>query len=172
MFGIAKQQKRSTAVGDRCHTGRVGPHRVGSLRWAGREAVVGVSEDAQPVRWGRMRRANVAGGRRFAHQVKVTPEEEAALLVRAEEQGVTVARLLVESALAGGAETAAQRRNLVVELFGVHRLLGTIANNVNQIAKATNATGEWQEQTTAAMVAVRRTCDRIDALVDELGAST
>jgi hypothetical protein len=54
--------------------------------------------------------------------------------------------LLVESALAlalaGGTPT--ERRDVVAELFVVRRLLAGTANNVNQMAKATNATGEVQ----------------------------
>src|SRR4051794_9659558 len=71
----------------------------------------------------RRRRANVAGGRRHRHEVKVTPEEEARLLLLAEAQGVTVPRLLVESALSAAGETPAERRNAIAELFGLHRLL-------------------------------------------------
>ncbi|WP_245934268.1 MobC family plasmid mobilization relaxosome protein [Branchiibius hedensis] len=120
-------------------------------------------------RFGRRRRANAAGGRQHQHQVKVTPEEEALLLQRALAQGVTVPRLLVESALAAErGETVTERRNAAAELFGVHRLLGTIANNVNQMAKATNATGEVQRELSGAMAAVRRVADRIDAVLDEL----
>lgn len=114
------------------------------------------------------RRRRVAGGRQHRHEVKVTPEEEAQLLQLSLAQGVSIPMLLVESALAGGGETAASRRNTVEELFGLHRLLATIANNVNQIAKATNATLETQPETFATLAAVRRTAERIDAAVDEL----
>lgn len=116
----------------------------------------------------RRRRANVPGGRRHSHEVKVTPEEEALLVQRAEEQRVTVPRLLVESALAPQGETPTQRRELIAALFGVSRLLGTIANNVNQIAKATNSTGEWQAETSATLDAVRRTTTRIEETIDGL----
>lgn len=119
----------------------------------------------------RRRRANVPGGRRHSHEVKVTPEEEALLLQRAEAQRVTVARLLVESALAPQGETPTQRRELLAEMFAVNRLLGNLANNVNQIAKATNATGEWQAETAATLAAVRRTSARIDDAIDRLALS-
>ena len=98
----------------------------------------------------------------------MTPEEEARLLQLALEQRVTIPRLLVESALAGGAQTASMSRDVVEELFGVHRLLATIANNVNQIARATNATLETQPETFATLEAVRRTADRIDEAIDAL----
>lgn len=119
----------------------------------------------------RRRRANVPGGRRHSHEVKVTPEEEALLLQRAEAQRVTIPRLLVESALAPQGETPTQRRELLAEMFAVHRLLGNLANNVNQIAKATNATGEWQPETSATLEAVRRTSGRIDDAINRLALS-
>lgn len=127
----------------------------------------GRSEIAGEMR--RARRENVPGGRQHRHVVKVSPEEEALLLAKAAAQGVTIPRLLVESAMAGGGETASQRRQLLAELFAVHRLLGSIANNVNQIAKATNATLEPQDETGATFAAVRRVAARIDDVIDTVG---
>lgn len=117
----------------------------------------------------RRRRGNVEGGRRAQHQVKVSAEEEAALLLMASKQGVSIPRLLVESALSSDAgETRSQRMDALRELFALHRLLGTIANNVNQIAKATNATNEEQPDLFHTLGSVRRACARIDDVVDEL----
>lgn len=117
----------------------------------------------------RRRRANVTGGRHARHEVKVSAEEEGRLLRLALAQGVTIPRLLVETTLAREAgETVTERRNAITKLFELHRLLAAVSNNVNQIAKATNATGEWQVETTAALDAVRRTAQRIDDAVDEL----
>lgn len=116
----------------------------------------------------RRRRANAPGGRHHVHKVRVTPEEEALLLQRAVAQRVTVPRLLVEAALAGDGESATATRNAVEELFALHRLLASISNNVNQIARATNATFELQPETAATLAAVRRVAERIDQAVDEL----
>ena len=99
----------------------------------------------------------------------MSPEEEGMLLRLAAEQGVTVPRLLVESALAAEAgETPSERRNAMAELFALHRLLASISNNVNQMAKATNATGEVQTELGATLSAVRRTAERIDQAIDGL----
>lgn len=120
----------------------------------------------------RQRRANAPGGRQHAHKVKVTPEEEGQLLRLAAAQHVTIPRLLVESALAAEAgETVTERRELLVQLFAVYRLLGAVSNNVNQIAKATNATGEWQRETAATLAKVRQVADRVHDVVDELSLS-
>lgn len=117
----------------------------------------------------RRRRANVAGGRHHKHEVKVSPEEEGILLRLAAEQRVTVSRLLVESALmSGAAETPTERKNAIATLFGLHRLLASISNNVNQIARATNATGEVQTELRATLDATRRTAERIDRAIDGL----
>jgi len=117
----------------------------------------------------RRRRANVAGGRQHRHEVKVTPEEEAILLQLAEAQHVTVPRLLVEAALSAPAgESPSERRNAIAELFGLHRLLAAISNNVNQMARVTNATGNVHTEMVETLRAVRRTAERIDGAIDGL----
>jgi len=94
------------------------------------------------------------------------------LLRLAEAQHVTVPRLLVESALAAASsETPTERRDAIAELFRLHRLLAAISNNVNQMAKVTNATGEVQDELAATLRAVRRTAERIDAAIDGLALS-
>lgn len=126
------------------------------------------------------RRERVEGGRVHRHNVRVTPEEEARLLLLAEAQRVSIPRLLVESALARGAAstggggedsavmTVTERRDLVAQLFAIERALGKVGANVNQIAKVTNATGEWQAETRAALDYLRRIVERIDATIDSL----
>jgi len=100
--------------------------------------------------------------------VKVTPEEEARLLMLAEAAKVSVPRLLIESALAGGAESSAGRREAVAELFSAGRLLASIANNVNQIARVANSTMEVPVETDATLAAVRRVAERVEEAVDAL----
>ena len=121
---------------------------------------------------GRRRRANARGGRSHRHEVKVSAEEEARLVALAEAQGVTVPRLLVESALAGPVgETASERRVLITELFAVHRTVAGVANNVNQIARKLHATDELAAETSQVLAAARSTMSRIDAVIDRLGMS-
>lgn len=129
-----------------------------------------MSEHASEARmFARRRRANVAGGRQHHHKVKVTPEEEAQLLLLAEAQRVTIPRLLVEAALASApGETTTERRDAITELFRLHRLLAAISNNVNQIARATNVTGDVHEELVATLRAARRTAERIDTAIDGL----
>lgn len=154
------------------HTGQCGPRtRRGRCAGLGRGGKQ-MSDQAKGRLFARQRRANAPGGRHHAHKVKVTPEEEGQLLRLAAAQHVTIPRLLVESALAAEAgETVTERRALLVELFAVHRLLAAVSNNVNQIARATNATGEWQRETAATLAKVRQVAERIDVTVDGLGVS-
>jgi len=122
-------------------------------------------------RLGRRRRANVAGGRRHYHRVKVTPEEEAELVARALAEGVTVARLMVEAALSGVGETPTQRRNAMAELFAIRRDLAGVATNINQLARLANAHGQTQAGTTATLARVRRAVDEIEATISGLSRS-
>ena len=68
-------------------------------------------------------------------------EEQRRLRERAGELGVSVPRLMVEAALSA-VETPAERREWIAELFELRRLLATVANNVNQLAKTANISGE------------------------------
>ena len=94
------------------------------------------------------------------------------LLRLAAEQGVTVPRLLVESALAGDRATAAERRDGIVELFAIRRLLAGVSNNVNQVAKKANAASEFPVEAAAVLDAVRRLVPRISAAAEALADPT
>ena len=95
--------------------------------------------DARPT--GRVRRArSQAEPRRVYQQVTLTEAEREQLRARATELGVSVPRLMVESALSG-VETPTDRKQQIAELFEVRRLLATVANNVNQLARSANISG-------------------------------
>ena len=112
----------------------------------------------------RRRRENAPGGRRHRHSVLVTPEEEGLLVRLAAEQGVTVPRLLVEAATAERAgETATDRRELLTELFGVHRALGAVGEQPEPARpgrRTRPVTCRWKLEHTLA--AVRRSWTRLD----------
>lgn len=108
-----------------------------------------------------------AGSRReVTHKVKVSAEVEARLVERAGARGITVSRLLVESALAGGAEAAAARAELASEMFSLMRVIGRIGLNINQLARVANATGSVPPETRHALDAMGRASDRLTALLD------
>jgi len=118
---------------------------------------------------GRRRRANVARGRRVAYQVKLTEEEQVRLLELAEAQQVTIPRLLVESALASGMEaTPARRRQAMVRLFKIEHLLATVANNVNQLARIANISGQVPGRLGPVLVELREVMGQIVEAIDGL----
>jgi hypothetical protein len=111
----------------------------------------------------RRRRGNVDGGRVGRHNVKTSAEEEAVLQVRAKALNVTVPRLLVETALADGdGKTAVQRRDELTELFHMRRLLASVSNNVNQIARSVNAGHGVDAELKNTLAAVDRVCGSLD----------
>ena len=115
------------------------------------------------------RRQRTAGGRKGAFLVRVTDEEEHELKGRAAAVGVSVPRLMVESALAGSAQTVSERRALVAEFSGAIRLLGAVSNNVNQLARAYNASGQVPAELSATLHAATRVIARLDAAVEQFG---
>ncbi len=115
------------------------------------------------------RRRRIEGGRPGRHNVRTSVEEEGALQRLSLAAGMTVPRYLVESGLAmESGETITDRRSTITKLYELHRLLAAISNNVNQMAKATNATRETHPELFSTLAAVRKTAMRIDEVSDEL----
>jgi len=103
----------------------------------------------------RRRRANTSTPRQKSVHVRLTEAEHEQLAGLADGHGVSVQRLLVEAALAGR-ETPAARRSAMAELFEIRRLQANVANNVNQLARAANVTGDAPA------------VDRLEAVLEEL----
>ncbi|WP_231567611.1 plasmid mobilization protein [Sinomonas humi] len=121
--------------------------------------------EPKAARLGKSRRDSTPGGRTRRVEVYVTEAEKAALVVRASQANVSVPRLLFEGAFAAAGEAAHDRRNLAAELLGIRTLLGAVSNNVNQIARHANATGEFPDDAAAAVAVARRLMARIDEAV-------
>lgn len=137
--------------------------------WLGKKGVDTVAEE--PIRrkvLGRSRQANVAGGRPHSYRVKVTSGERGRLSELAAQQQVSVPRLMVEAALTGGAETPTQRREAMVELFAIRRVLSNNAININQMAKAVNVDGEIRPEAVGFLVEARRLVAHIDGVLEGL----
>lgn len=120
---------------------------------------------------GRRRRAREAVPRRQL-QVRVSDVERAQLRARADELGVSVPRLLVESALAdepsdegwvGRRERTVVHRKELAELNELRRLVATIANNVNQLAHVANISGD-----VPSAVVLERTLSEVDRVLTQL----
>lgn len=111
---------------------------------------------------GRTRRARESVRREVIQKVKLTDEERDRLRARAAGLGMSVPRLLVESALSG-VETPTGRRRMVAELFEIRRLLATVANNVNQLARLANISGQ-----VASERRLEHTLGEVDELIAQL----
>ena len=75
--------------------------------------------------------------------VRVSDQERDALAAKAARVGVTIPRLMVEAALEGdGSEIRRERLALARALNETRATLATVANNVNQLARVANTTGE------------------------------
>ena len=117
---------------------------------------------------GRVRRGREAAPRRVYQQVKLTEEEREQLRARAAELGMSVPRLMVESALSEVSWTPTERRRMqLAELFETRRLLATVANNVNQLARSANISGQVAQERR-----LEQTLVDVDELVAQLRALT
>lgn len=112
----------------------------------------------------RRRLPNLRGGKRKYHQVGLTPEQEMELQARAAQFGVTVPRLLVQSAFERSGPKLEPEQVLALEdeLFQMRGYLRALSNNVNQIAKAANATGSVGRELEATLAALQRATERLD----------
>ena len=121
--------------------------------------------------FGRQRRANADVPRDRRYTVKVNAGEDAKLRARASAQDVTVPRLMFESALNVNVETSTERKAAIAELFAVSRLLGNVANNMNQVAKFANSEGTFPADALELTGEYRRMVGRIDDVIERLAGS-
>ena len=79
--------------------------------------------------------------------------------------GVTVPRFLVEAGLNAHVETSTERKQTIAELFALSRTLGTVANNVNQLARYANTEGRFPEEAETVVAEYRGLSARIDETI-------
>ncbi|WP_168199870.1 plasmid mobilization relaxosome protein MobC [Citricoccus sp. SGAir0253] len=117
----------------------------------------------------RKRQSNVVGGRPARRVVKLSASEDAALSLAAVEQGVTVPRLLKESALAVSAgETATDRRRVLTALNVLTGQLARVGNNLNQIARGLNTDGELHGDVRGSLDELRGVLRDVDEVIETL----
>lgn len=117
----------------------------------------------------RRRQANVVGGRPARRVVKLSASEDAALSLAAVEQGVSVARLLKESALAVSAgETVTDRRKVLTALNVLTGQLARVGNNLNQIARGLNTDGELHGDVRGSLDELRGVLRDVDEVIESL----
>jgi hypothetical protein len=140
------------------------PARGGGFAALGVGGVV-VSEQNERRLFGRQRRANSDSPRDRRYVVRVNEAEDEQLRVRASAAGVTVPRLMFEAGMNADVETSTDRKQAIAELFAVSRKLGTVANNVNQLARFANTEGRFPDEADAVVAEYRRLVARIDDTV-------
>lgn len=119
--------------------------------------------------FGRQRRANSDTPRDAGrYVVKTNAEEDAQLRARAVVAGVTVPRFLVEAGLNAHVETSTEHKQTIAELFALSRTLGTVANNVNQLARYANTEGRFPDEAAAVVEDYRGLSARIDETIRRL----
>jgi hypothetical protein len=116
----------------------------------------------------RRRRENAPAGSKKRRDVWVTVQEEAALVARAEREKVTVPNLLVSAALSEQTDSPTERRAIAAELMSLHNLLARSSNNINQLARQANGTGEFPAEAREALKFIRSVAMRIDDAIDGL----
>ncbi|MEU1986115.1 plasmid mobilization relaxosome protein MobC [Nocardia sp. NPDC019395] len=109
----------------------------------------------------RERQPNVPGGRPHRHIVKLSDAEHDALAARAEAAGMTVPRLLVETAL-DSAQTEAGRAHAVLQLLDLENQIRRAGNNLNQLVRYAHQNREIAEGTDMALRSVVRACLSLD----------
>lgn len=119
----------------------------------------------------RQRQPNLDGGRRSRFDVKTSPEDAARLRALAAAAGITVPRFLVEAAFADLGETATDRTEKLTEFLRARRLMAAVSNNLNQLTKAANATGEVHEDLQLTLARVRHVADQIDEALTGLNGN-
>jgi hypothetical protein len=121
--------------------------------------------------FGRQRRANVEGGREKSYRVYVTADEDARLRARAGAVDVTVPRFLFESAMNANIETTTDRKKAIAELFRLTRLMATVSNNVNQLARYANTEGRFPQEAQAVVDDYRALAVKVERAIEGLTGS-
>lgn len=122
--------------------------------------------------FGRQRRANSDTPRDAGrYVVKTNAEEDAQLRARAVVAGVTVPRFLVEAGMNANVETSTEQKQTIAELFALSRTLGTVANNVNQLARYANTEGRFPAEVEGVVAEYRGLSARIDETIRRLAGT-
>ncbi|WDF35161.1 plasmid mobilization relaxosome protein MobC (plasmid) [Arthrobacter agilis] len=102
-------------------------------------------------------------------RVSMSELERAQLLQLEAQTGLSPSAILVDAALGSGDPAVLTvKKQEVVTLLTIRRLIGTAANNVNQLARHANATGEVKDNALAAVQEARQLMRQIEAKMYEL----
>ncbi len=128
-----------------------------------------MTEDVRrPLAWRRRRRNSDEGPRNWRTVIKHTDDEYAVREAMARTEGVTRAQLYERALMAGSAVEAARLATIRDELYGVRRVLAGVAVNLNQMAKATNATHELPANFEGTVTGIARLVGRLEAIAGQV----
>ena len=114
------------------------------------------------------RRKRIRGNTRYV-RVSMSEAERARLGELETRTGLSPSAILVDAALGTGDPVSLQlRRQEVVLLLEIRRLVATAANNANQVARHQNTTGEVAAQAAAAVTEARAVMARVVEVIEEL----
>ena len=127
-----------------------------------------MAEGENPRHVWKSRRKRIEGKTQYV-RVSMSESERAQLMMLEQQTGLSPSALMVEAVFGSADPVAVQlRRNQLVELLAMRRLMATISNNVNQIARHANSTGEVLPETVETMREARRFSDEVLAKIEEL----
>jgi uncharacterized protein (DUF1778 family) len=117
----------------------------------------------------RMRRA--PGGRSRVIYVRVTENEDREIRRRAAKHRRSAQRFLIETALSGSAQLAAERSRAQRDAEMTRIMLARLANNVNQLAKWANTNHVLPDTFADALADIRRATVAVAETTERLGSS-
>ena len=125
-------------------------------------------EQENPRRVWKSRRKRIEGKTQYV-RVSMSESERAQLMVLEQQTGLSPSALMVEAVFGSTDPVAVQlRRNQLAELIQMRHQMATIANNVNQIARHANSTGEVLPEAVETMREARRFSEEVLAKIEEL----
>ena len=125
-------------------------------------------EQENPRHVWKSRRKRIEGKTQYV-RVSMSEAERAQLMLLEQQTGLSPSALMVEAVFGSADPVAVQlRRNQLAELIQMRHLMATIANNVNQIARHANSTGEVLPETVETLQEARRFGADVLAKIEEL----
>ena len=125
-------------------------------------------EQENPRHVWKSRRKRIEGKTQYV-RVSMSESERAQLMMLEQQTGLSPSALMVEAVFGSADPVAVQlRRNQLAELIQMRHQMATIANNVNQIARHANSTGEVLPETVATLQEARRFGADVLAKIEEL----
>ena len=125
-------------------------------------------EQENPRHVWKSRRKRIEGKTQYV-RVSMSEAERAQLMMLEQQTGLSPSALMVEAVFGSADPVAVQlRRNQLAELIQMRHQMATIANNVNQIARHANSTGEVLPETVETLQEARRFGADVLAKIEEL----